>query len=353
MKNIFKGIGLYASAFLVSANLFGGNPSSPINEIPLITKKVNFEEFVSKKGFSDVKEAHFDKGIMYFQKGKGSKADIYSYDFNKKDLLNLTADNPKGFDGDFDIKEDKIYFIRENKENFGDIYCMNLETKKLSKLTKGGFNEDISLNSFGNKLLYIHKGEKSDDIFELDLKTEKSKQITNSPNLDEKNPRYSKDGNLIFYLWDDSEMPIQVENTKTGKLEQILIKKGYDDEYLSAELTDKKILYQHLTSSGKIKLESKSFDNLEDVKAKPNVYSGSFWEASKLQVSDNGYFAYLGQTDQSLRIIFGQEDILKTSSKMLKDFKLDKTYFVLSEDGKKVYVLSGEKIKVIQNPLIK
>lgn len=352
MKDMFRKIGLYASGLVLATNLFAGTPAH-YKSNPIKTEKINFKEFISKKGFKNVKQASLEDGVMYFQRGVGSKADIYSYNFKNKSLINLTADNLKGFDGSFDIYKDKIYFVRGTKKNKGDIYCMDLGSKNLTRLTNEGLDKDLSLSKDGTKLLYIHEGDKSDDIFELDLKTGKSKQITKTPNVDEKNPRYLNDGEKIAYLLDDSELPIQIKDIKTGKLEKIIIKRGYDDEYLSLEPTDKEVLYQHLTSSGRIRLEGKDLNNLKDIKIKSKVYSGSFWEVSKLQIADNGYFAYLGQADESLRLVFGQQDILRTSSKMLRDFNLDNTSFIITEDGSKVYVFSGEKMKVIENPLIK
>jgi len=128
------------------------------------------------------------------------QSDLFMYDFKTKKTLNLTNDVFSDFLPVWSKDSRNIYFISDRGDNLSasgmtpdfkiwnydvnktDIFLMNVETKRINRLTTDSENEKTSLaiSPDESKLLYVSSKNGIGNIYEMNLKDKTVKTKTNS-----------------------------------------------------------------------------------------------------------------------------------------------------------------------------
>jgi len=169
------------------------------------------------------------KNKIYFASDRDLTLNIYSYDINTKETVQITKHS------EFDV----MWPSGENGmlayENGGYIYKLNLETGNTEKLTVNisfdnpnilpyfknvsEFIESYSVSPSGKRALFDARG----DIFSVPAENGVTENITNTQGVREMFPSWSPDGKFISYVSDATgEYEIYLlENKKGAKAKQI------------------------------------------------------------------------------------------------------------------------------------
>ncbi len=276
----------------------------------------------------------------------GQADDIWIYDFETKKLENIT-NNPAQ-----DIipmwYKDKIYFLSD-RDHTMNIFCFNLTTKQLKKITNfdqydvkfpslgiryiafenGGYiyildpesdeyrkveihiSEDFpairpafknvaeniytfGISPDGSRGLFGARGE----IFTVPAEKGKIRNITNSPDVHDRNPEWSPDGKWIAYISD-----------KSGETEVYIAKPDGSEEI---QLTNDAKTYRYFlrwSPDGKKLLCTDKLMNLYyiDIETKKvtQVAHSKVWEITDFTWSpDSRWIAYVDYLDNTFPVIF-------------------------------------------------
>lgn len=153
-------------------------------------------------GFSSISSVNWspDGRLLAFIATKGISSDIYIYNLITKKTENLTNDVFSDFLPVWDKSSKNIYFISDRgdvlttssnpyeqkmwRHNFNarDIYSINIESKKIERITFDPENMKTSLavSPDAKKILYVSELNGIGNIYEHDLTSGKSKPKTNS-----------------------------------------------------------------------------------------------------------------------------------------------------------------------------
>ncbi|GAB1370072.1 basic secretory protein-like protein [Candidatus Kapaibacterium sp.] len=151
------------------------------------------------KSISSVQWSNNGESIAFIG-SNGLQSDIYVYKFSNKELTKVTNDvfSVTGISWSFDGK--KIYFISDRSSNVDgiftnktfkiwdynvyqdDIYELNLETGRITRLTYDSENKKTSISVVpgDEKLLFTSDKNGIANLYILDINTKRSKPLTNS-----------------------------------------------------------------------------------------------------------------------------------------------------------------------------
>ncbi len=151
------------------------------------------------KSISSTQWSHDGKYIAFIGV-KDIKSDIYLFDIENNELKQVTNDIFSELNISWSYDNKKIYFISDRANNLdgiftsktykiwnsdiysNDIYELNLETGRIQRLTYDSENRktSIAVISGNDKLLYVSDKNGIGNIYILDLNTKKSSPLTNS-----------------------------------------------------------------------------------------------------------------------------------------------------------------------------
>lgn len=113
---------------------------------------------------------------------------------------------------------------------FWDVYTLDLETKKLGRVTKGlrAFHPDYSPD--GKQLVFVVNKLASTQLYLWDKETKKAKVLTEEPGFVQfSNPRFSPDGKTIAVsLWKDGNRDIYLYDLQGKVVKQVTNDKAVD-----------------------------------------------------------------------------------------------------------------------------
>lgn len=207
--------------FYISGGLKGPRNAMFINYIGP-DGEVTTEDVVEDKVYNNESLENFDKGawitdsaIIYsVKRSANDELRIISYTFDqKKKKFNFSLEQVYAFKGIDRIQspvllnEQEVAFIGY-EDGFSNLYIANLTTNAVEKITKGQSHYiDLDYSPVTNQLVYSLERERAEkkifynrDLFLMDVKTRKTKNITTSPKLIDIQPRFSPDGKKIIYV---------------------------------------------------------------------------------------------------------------------------------------------------------
>lgn len=128
------------------------------------------------------------------------QSDVYLYDLDTKELSNLTQDVFTDLNPVWAPNSELIYFISDRGENLdpesrkhskkmwkhdiskSDLYSIDINTKEIKRITNSPryYKSSIAVSPDGQKILYVSDANGINNIYELDLSTNKIVPMTNS-----------------------------------------------------------------------------------------------------------------------------------------------------------------------------
>jgi Tol biopolymer transport system component len=137
---------------------------------------------------------------LAFVGNTSTQSDIYTYDLNSKELTNVTRDIFSDADPQFSPDGKKIYFVSDRRnftesrflpKNFKiakfnysqqDIYTVDLSSNKIERITNFDESDETNpvLSPDGTKMLYVSDRNGIGNVYERDLNTGEDRPITNS-----------------------------------------------------------------------------------------------------------------------------------------------------------------------------
>lgn len=177
---------------------------------------------------------HPNGASILFESNRSGKNELYEYSLETKGVTKIPINITDRIifsrfspDGKF------IVFSAEEKENDMNIYRVNRDGSIIKKLVDNSYrNVYPTLSSDGNKLLFFSRKDtdnKDDEIYELDLLSNKEKRLTNwhKHNFC---PSWSVDGKKIAYVtsMEDSRPEIYIMNSDGSGKERITYNKDGD-----------------------------------------------------------------------------------------------------------------------------
>ncbi len=121
-----------------------------------------------------------------------------------KILKDIELPLDQAFSPDFDPTGETVYFSAA--KNFKrDIYCVNLQTKEIKRITNDGvFASAPDVSPDGKKLVYIDFIGDFQKMFLFNLETKEKRQLT-SGRYNDNSPSWSSDGTTIVYTSDEKD----------------------------------------------------------------------------------------------------------------------------------------------------
>lgn len=217
--------------------------------------------------------------------GQNSKqSDIYLYDFDTKQLTNLTNDIFGDYDPSWSNDNSRIYFVSDRGDNLStdyhltgdqlyktnyqqkDIYCIDLNDKKIKRITNLPTSDEISVheNADGKNLIFISDINGINNIYSIPIinseitSESELKPITNSLtglyqlslSYDSKKLVYSTLYQSVFNIFLMNN-PFESKTTLTQLEPTIFIKKIRDNDIKSDEVIVVKETVEKDSSSDK------------------------------------------------------------------------------------------------------
>lgn len=142
--------------------------------------------------------------IAFFAKKNQDHALFIVDSIKGKILKDIELSLDQAFSPSFDLTGELVYFSAA--KNFKrDIYCVNLQTKEIKRITNDGhFASAPVVSPDGKKLVYIDFIGDFQKMFLIDLETKEKRQLT-SGRYNDNSPSWSSDGTTIVYAADDEK----------------------------------------------------------------------------------------------------------------------------------------------------
>ncbi|MGC9077791.1 MAG: S41 family peptidase [Candidatus Kapaibacteriota bacterium] len=279
---------------------YRGGQADDIWIYDFITKKL---ENITNNPAQDIIPMWFENKI-YFLSDRDHTMNIFCYDLNTKQTKKIT-----NFDK-FDVKFPSVGTDYIAFENGGYIYLLDPRTDKYEKITIE-INDDFpeirpkfknvqeQINSFdispdGSKALFAARGE----IFTVPAEKGLTKNITNTPNIHDRNPVWSPDGKWIAYISD-----------KSGETEVYIVKPDGTGE---VQLTNNANTYRYFLKwspdSKKLLCTDKNMElyiiDIETKKITP-IRKSKVWEITDFTWSpDSRWVAFVDYLETEFPVIY-------------------------------------------------
>lgn len=208
--------------FYVSGGMEGSRNTLYVNRInedgKVITKKIAEDKTFENESFETFQKGAFisKNSILYsVKKSAIDELRVIPYQFDEKEKKFTLGEEKKYFwENSVDriqdpvlIGDSKVAFIGY-QDGFSNLYMANLQTLQLEQITKGKSHySDLDYSEVRDELIFSKEGERDEkrifynrDIFTWNVKTRRERQITQTKDIVEVQPRFSQDGQKILYV---------------------------------------------------------------------------------------------------------------------------------------------------------
>ena len=166
-----------------------------------------------------------EKKIVYHKHYNNSDSDIFLYDTQTKEMLNITRHegDMKNSSGMFNKKNDKYYFISDYKREFNALAYYNMKNRQMGWMQDEKW--DISSYTFSHNEKFLLYSTNENGTSRLKLKN-----ISTGKNKTLKVPKgncitfsFTKDDKKVVFIYDSPQNPndIYVYDLKKDKLKQV------------------------------------------------------------------------------------------------------------------------------------
>lgn len=141
-----------------------------------------------------------DNEWISFVSDRDGNEEVYLMRTNGKDLKRITNDKGSDIHPHFSPDGKQLLFSSTRGNGTLDIYKYVIKTGALERITYTKEDELFARYSPDmKKIVYSKMGEKTDDVFVLNVTTHQSENLTNTPDIQDGWPMYNKTGDWIYY----------------------------------------------------------------------------------------------------------------------------------------------------------